>query len=78
MESESDKVPNATGRTETEKKATEPIDLTKTCRIELDPVSGEIHAKCTPETIEWAAKIRPRRVVFELPEERAAMGDVNE
>jgi hypothetical protein len=54
---------------EPKKESSDLVDL-KSCRIVLDPKSQEILAVCSAEIIEKAAKIQPKRIVFELEEEK--------
>jgi hypothetical protein len=45
-----------------------PIELSKTCKITLDPATGEITAVCPLPILEKAIETKPHRVVFELEE----------
>jgi hypothetical protein len=46
----------------------EPIDLSKCCKILLDPKTKSIKAVCPPEVFDKAAQIKPRKITFELEE----------
>jgi len=46
------------------------IDLSRTCRFFLNPVTKTIRAECSRESLVQAAKTQPEKITFELTPEQ--------